>query len=233
MTQLTWIKGLNETPIFYKMKRREIETLMHCFAGSIRRYEAGEAIELEGRRQNEVGVVLDGQIGLMKQNAWNQVHLLAKIREGDVLGELLAGGSMDRSLVIYEVLKPSLVLVFSFQRAVRACSISCEFHYDFIENLMKMIARRNAKMAEQMEITSKKTLRERILTYLSQQIQKQGDVEVTSEMGRLELAEYLCVDRCALTRELNRMKSEGILDYHKNTYQIHEKFICNDSSFCL
>ena len=67
---------------------------------------------------------------------------------------------------------------------------------------------------------SKRTIREKLLTYLSIQAQVQGSRYFEIPFGRVELAEYLCVDRSALTRELTKMKADGLIDYDKNCFRI-------------
>lgn len=87
--------------------------------------------------------------------------------------------------------------------------------------MVSLIADKNKQLMEKLAIISQKTLRKKILTYLSLQIQQNnGKNKFTIPLGRLELANYLNVDRSALTRELNNMKKEGIIDYSKNTFKI-------------
>ena len=88
--------------------------------------------------------------------------------------------------------------------------------------MVRVIAEKNVRLMEKMEIIAKKTMRERILIFLSQEARKVGGREVVVPMGRLELADYLCVDRSALTRELGRMKADGILDFTKNVFVLKD-----------
>ena len=86
--------------------------------------------------------------------------------------------------------------------------------------MVTLIAHKNVKLMNKMEILSKKSIRERVLTWLSQQVQLNGSEKFESPLGRIELADYLCVDRSALTRELSRMKADGLLNYDKNTFSM-------------
>ena len=83
-----------------------------------------------------------------------------------------------------------------------------------------VIAAKNKQLMEKIEVVSKKTLREKILAYLSQQAQVQDTEYFELPLGRVEMAEYLCADRSALTRELNIMQDEGLIDYHRNTFRL-------------
>lgn len=94
------------------------------------------------------------------------------------------------------------------------------FHHRLIENMVRYISDKNVQLMNKIEIISKKTLREKIMTYLQQQASEQNSKHFTISLGRLELADYLCADRSALTRELSHMQKDGLICYNKNTFEI-------------
>ena len=96
--------------------------------------------------------------------------------------------------------------------------MTCTFHHRLIENMVRMIGDKNVQLMRKIEIISKKTLREKALAYLRLQAEAQQSQRITVPLGRVELADYLCANRSALTRELAAMKQDGILDYDKNTF---------------
>jgi CRP-like cAMP-binding protein len=98
--------------------------------------------------------------------------------------------------------------------------MACEFHHRLIENMVHIIANKNRDLMRKVEVVSKRTIREKILAYLSIQAQSTNQRYFDIPLGRVELAEYLCVDRSALTRELAKMKEEGILDFDRNSFRI-------------
>jgi len=103
---------------------------------------------------------------------------------------------------------------------MHSCTMACMFHHQLIENMVHIIANKNRDLMRKVEVISKKTLREKILAYLSIQAQLQDSRYFEIPLGRVELAEYLCADRSALTRELAKMKAEGLIDYDKNCFRI-------------
>ena len=86
--------------------------------------------------------------------------------------------------------------------------------------MLTLLHRKNVKQMHNMEMISNKYIPARILVWLSQQVQRRGSRKFTSSMGRLELADYLCVDRSALTRELGRMQEEGLVLVNKNEFEL-------------
>jgi len=98
--------------------------------------------------------------------------------------------------------------------------MACVFHHQLIENMVRIIADKNRDLMCKVEVVSKRTIREKLLAYLSLQAQVQGSRYFESPLGRVELAEYLCVDRSAMTRELAKMKDDGLIDYYRNCFRI-------------
>ena len=124
------------------------------------------------------------------------------------------------SVVTFLVSEDAKVLFLPFNRVMHTCSGACAFHQKLVENMVRVIARKNRDLMGKVEVISKKTLREKILAYLSMQAQRQGSSSFRIPLGRVEWAEYLCADRSALTRELAKMKEEGLIDYHKNEFRV-------------
>ena len=120
----------------------------------------------------------------------------------------------------YLVSEQAEILFLPFQRVMHQCGMSCTFHQQLIENMVRVIARKNRELMRKIEVISKRTLREKIMAYLSLQAQSQGTRYFDIPLGRLELADYLCVDRSALARELSAMKNDGIIDFDRNTFRI-------------
>ena len=100
------------------------------------------------------------------------------------------------------------------------CTNACDFHHRLVENMVRIIAAKNRDLMRKVEIVSKKTLRDKILTYLSVQAQNRNSRYFQIPLSRGELAEYLCADRTALSRELAAMRDDGLIDFDKNVFKI-------------
>lgn len=94
------------------------------------------------------------------------------------------------------------------------------FHHRLIENMVRIIASKNHDLMHKVEVISKKTLREKILAYLSIHARIQNARYFEVPLGRVEWSEHLCADRSALTREFTNMKADGLIDYDKNCFRI-------------
>lgn len=176
----------------------------------------------EGIKETEInsGVILSGAVNMIKEDIWGTQTLIVSMKTGEVFGETFACGNRSDSKVTFAVSTDCLILFLPYNKVLHSCSMSCTFHHRLIENMVGLISNKNVQLIEKIEVTSKKTLREKILTYLSIQSQQQGCSYFDVPLGRLEMAAYLCADRSALTRELSQMRSEGLLDFEKNTFHL-------------
>ena len=208
------------SPLFAGINAEDMEGMLGCIGYHIRSYKKGEIVAFEEENINHVGVVLSGAVDMLKEDVWGNRTMLLRSYPEDIFGETFACGEDSLSVVTFAAAEDSRVLFLSFCRVMHTCTHACVFHQTLIENMVRLIARKNRELMRKVEVVSKKTLREKILSYLSIQSQTQGKPRFEIPLGRVEWAEYLCADRSALTRELAKMRDEGLIDYHRNTFEI-------------
>ena len=210
----------SESALFAGIRKEDMAGMLDCIGYHIRSYEKGAIIAFEEEIINHVGVVLEGKVDMVKEDLWGNRTMLVRMGKDEVFGETFACGEDAMSMVTFAAAERTQVLFLSFSRVMHTCSHACAFHQTLIENMVRIIARKNRELMRKVEVVSKRSLREKILAYLSIQAQQQGKKTFEIPLGRLEWAQYLCVDRSALTRELAKMQEEGILDYHRNTFKL-------------
>lgn len=211
------IKGL---PLFVGIKEADLTAMLTCIGGYVRSYKKGSFIFLLDEPIKCVGVTLDGVIHMIKEDIWGNKTTLAYIKQKELFGETFACGNSPSSTVSFYVACDCKVLFLPFRKVLHACNMSCVFHHRLIENMVTLIADKNVQLMEKIEISSRKSLREKILTYLSIQASHQQCSSFEIPIGRVELADYLCANRSALTRELNSMRTDGLLDFKRNTFHL-------------
>ena len=215
-----YIGQLLENQLFFGIKEKEMGPMLKCLNGFIKTYKKGEYIIFEQDIVHNIGIVLEGRIDMIKEDIWGNKTTLVHVGTHELFGETFACGKNPSAAVSFYAAANSKILFLPFDRVMHTCTMACEFHHRVIENMVTIIAEKNRRLMEKVDIISKKSLREKILAYLSQQAQIQGAKYFEVPLGRLEMADYLCTNRSALTRELTSMKEEGILDYDKNMFQL-------------
>ena len=208
------------SPLFLGIRPEDMDAMLGCIGYHVREYKKGEIIAFEAETINHVGLVMKGSVDMIKEAVWGNRTMLLRSYAEDVFGETFACGEDSLSVVTFVAAEDSKVMFLSFCRVMHTCTHACIFHQTLIENMVRIIARKNRELMRKIEVVSKKTLREKILAYLSIQSQAQGASRFEIPLGRVEWAEYLCADRSALTRELSKMKDEGLIDYQRNWFEI-------------
>ena len=208
------------SPLFAGIAPTDMEGMLGCIGYHIRAFQKGEIIAFEEENINHVGVVLSGAVDMIKEDVWGNRRMLLRTYPEDIFGETFACGEDSLSVVTFVASQDCRVMFLSFCRVMHTCTHACQFHQTLVENMVRLIARKNRELMRKVEVVSKKTLREKILAYLSIQAQSQGKKSFEIPLGRVEWAEYLCADRSALTRELSKMQEDGLIRYRRNTFEI-------------
>ncbi len=208
------------SPLFDGIRPEERKAMLSCIGYHTETFRKGEIIAFEEENMKHIGIVLSGTVDMVKEDIWGNKTLLLRMEESQIFGETFACCEDNLSVVTFMAGKDTKVLFMPFDRVMHSCTMACRFHHQLIENMVRIIAQKNRDLMRKVEVVSKRTIREKLLAYLSIQAQNRHSRYFEIPLGRVELAEYLCVDRSALTRELGKMKEEGILDYDKNCFRL-------------
>lgn len=211
---------LSHMPLFEGIAIKDFPALLACVGASSKAFARGEFVSLAGDSIQTIGVVLSGQVQVLKEDVFGNRAVLNSLGPGEVFGESFICGGRYALTVSVQAAQASRVLFLAFDRVMSACESACAFHNMLIKNMVAMLALKNIRLVEKLEVTTKHSLREKVLTYLSQLAQAQQSAMVIAPLGRMDLAGFLGVDRSALTRELNRMQEDGLLEYDRNTYRL-------------
>ena len=207
-----------EIPLFTNIKEMDLNQLFMCLRSYRQKYKRGENIIMEQDDVKYIGVVLSGMVHMLKDDIWGNQIMLGFIEPGALLGESFAVQRTTESYVRFQAVKDTEIIFLAASSIIHNCPRQCGFHAQITQNMFQLMGEKNVQLMEKIEVSSKSTLRDKLLAYLSMMSQKQHSRYIESPLSRTELAEYLCANRSAMTRELSYMKEEGIIDFDKNTY---------------
>ncbi|NLT18187.1 MAG: Nitrogen fixation regulation protein FixK [Firmicutes bacterium ADurb.Bin080] len=212
-------EALALSPLFEGITEKDILPLLSCLTFKEREFSPGETILAEGERVDSVGLVISGGAHISMNDFWGNRSIVADLGPGDIFGEVYAlSGGTNLSGVEVVAYQSSEILFLNFKRMITVCSSACDFHNRLISNLLKIVGEKNLMITEKMRCLTKRSTREKLLSYFSLESKKQGKNQISIPFNRQELADYLSVDRSAMSAELSRMKEEGIIDYRKNSF---------------
>ena len=217
-------KLVAECPLFRQIDPKDLAAMLKCLSARVLTAQRGEFIETTSGGKPLMGVVLEGSVEMISEDYFGKKSILTLLTVGNLFGETYSCLQARNRAVAFQVREDSRVLILDYDRILHACKLVCRFHHRMIENMVELIAEKNLELIEKLEVTSRTSIREKLLTYLTRQAERTGSLTFTIPMGRTELAEYLCTDRSAMTRELSRLRDEGIIAFDKRTFTLLENW---------
>lgn len=214
------IENIQLINLFHDIKKEDLKIMFSCLGAYTKTYKKNEIIYLENHDIRFIGIILSGRVNMIKEDSNGNNSILVYLKIGDLFGETFACSNLTISKVSFVSANKCKILFIPFHKVLYTCKMTCTFHHRLIENMIEYISTKNVMLMNKIEIISKKTIREKIISYLQLQRENFGCDDFEIELGRVELAEYLCTDRSALTRELNNMKAEKIIEFEKNRFKL-------------
>ena len=213
---------LSQCPLFSGISREDLSGMLQCLGARSVSYEKGRTVFLEGDPALWVGVVLTGEVQILREDLDGNRSILAAAGPGQLFGEVFACAQLDRLPVTVIASADSRILQLACRRIIETCSQSCIFHSQLIHNLLKIVARKNLMLNQKIDFISRRTTREKLMAYLTAQA-KAADSRIFSiPYNRQELADYLGVERIAMSAELGKLKKEGTIDFHRNQFTLKD-----------
>lgn len=219
----TMLNTIMETPLFTSLKEDELTQILECLCARRRLYSAKEFIIRETDVTGEIGVVLSGSVHIITEDAFGNRSITAKLSRGEPFGQVYASGNVQASPVSVQADTDCEVLFLKFHKIVSPCSRACRFHSKVIENMMGVLADRNIMMNRKLNILSQRTIRDKLLAFLWWQAEISGSRSFEIPYNRDELADFLCVNRSALSREISHMCDEGIIETERSHFRLQEE----------
>lgn len=190
----------------------QLEGMLSCFKAAMRMFKRNQMILAEGDAVGDIGVILSGEAQIVRVDYYGNRSLVTELKPAQMFGEAFACAGIKKSPVNVIATEDCEVMFINTLRMLHVCGNVCEFHNQMIFNLMRVVATKNLILNQKLEIISKRTTREKLMTYLMQQAKQNGSNSFTVPFDRQELADYLEVDRSGLSAEIGKLRREGILE---------------------
>jgi CRP-like cAMP-binding protein len=196
----------------------EFEGMNRCMDSRIRKYGKGETVLLSGDSVSKIGVIASGSVKIIKEDADGNDFILTELGVPDLFGETFVCAGIARSPVTVQASAKSEILFLDYRKVITSCPSACAFHTRLIENMIKLLARKNLLLNQKIDILSKRTTREKLIAFFD--TQRGASRRFAVPYNREEMARYLCVDRSAMSNELCKMRDEGLIRFNRNEFEI-------------
>lgn len=214
------LKKMQKSKIFEGISENDIKALHFCFKTRVLDIKKGDVLIDEGEPFESIALILDGHLRSVINDYYGNNSILTDYHSGEAVGieEAFSGATSAQYTLI--AIEDSQVLTMNKYRVIQPCSNNCPRHTMLQNNLVKIISQKNIELMQKFNHITKSSTKEKILAYL-QFVSKQANSKYFDiPFNRQEMADYLSVDRSALSFELSKLKKQGIIDFTKNHFML-------------
>ncbi|MBC8569866.1 Crp/Fnr family transcriptional regulator [Zongyangia hominis] len=211
---------LTQCPLFQGMEVAKLPELLACLEAKVTAYGKYQPVFLEGDPAKDIGIVLSGEVQIVKEDYFGNRNIVALIEPSQIFGEAFACAGVETLPVSAVASCGSEVMLIGCGHIITPCKNSCADHNRLIYNLLQVMASKNLFLNKKLEFVSKRTTKEKLMAFLLEEAKRYGGDTFTIQYNRQELADYLGVERSAMSAELGKLRDDGKIKFHKNHFQI-------------
>ena len=215
-----YVSVLKRTQLFAGVGDDEIASMLSCLGARLYTYKKGEYVLRQGEHLNDIIVLVNGNLHIQKDDYWGNRSILGQIAVGEMFGEAYVAHESGALLNDVVAVDDSAVIFFDVKRIITTCSSVCRFHAMVVQNIFFAISEKNRKLVQKLGHMSKRSTREKLISYLSEEAKRHNSSSFTIPFNRQQLADFLSVDRSAMSNELCKMRDEGLIEFEKNQFKL-------------
>lgn len=209
-----------QVELFEGIAENDLETMLNCLGARIKTYQKGDYILSAGDEVRSIGIIVTGTVEIVKEDILGRRALVAGLSPTDIFGEAQACAGVKKSHASVLATSRAEICFTDYSRVVSSCTSACGFHTKLIRNMLRLMARKNLYLNKKMDYLGLKGMREKLSAYLLDQSAASASTRFEIPFNREELADFLGVDRSALSRELGRMRDEGLIAFTKKQFEL-------------
>jgi len=216
----TWFKNLSISPLFQGIDEAGLQDILACFQPHVAGFKKGEYICIEGDQQTSIGVLLSGKLNIVRESITGNRQVMAILAPGDIFGEMAAFTDRKRWPASVTAVEVSEIMYIPIERFSVTCAKSCNSHAQLIRNMLQIISKKAMVLNRKVEYLTVKGMREKLCRYFIELYQQKKLPTFEMDMNRNELADFLNVSRPSMSREMGRMRDEGLIDFYRGSVRI-------------
>jgi len=211
---------ISKNPLFDKINKNDINSIFSCLNVRTGEYKKGSYVFFEGESIDCIGIVQKGTLAAVKDTIGGNRSIFEQFSSPEMFGGAFACAQIKHSPISIQALQDSEVVLLNYKRIITTCSNACIFHNMLIENMMKILADKVLSLNGKLNVLSNRTTRDKLISYLEMQKDIANSNKFTIPHNREQLADFLFVDRSAMSRELCKMRDEGLINFYKNNFEL-------------
>ena len=213
-------REIKAAPLFSGLNEQEVLQSLSGMEAVWRQFEKDQLLITAGDKVERIGLLLQGTVEISRPDIMGNQFILTQLTAPSLFAEVLACAELDTSPVTIKAMTDTVIMMLDLNKILTNCDVKCPGSEKLVNNLLRLLARKNLMLNEKLDIISKRSLRGKISAMLLAAAAATGNAEFRLPYNRQEMADFLAVDRSALSRELSKMQSEGLIRYQRNNFQI-------------
>lgn len=215
-----YIPILKNTQLFSGASDEDIEAMLGCLQARLCTYKKGEYVLREGERIERLMMLVKGELHIQRDDYWGNRSIVSMVGVGEMFGEAYAAPESGPLMNDVLAVEDSAVIFLDIGKLLTVCPNGCKFHAMAVKNLFFAISEKNRKLVRKLGYMSRRTTREKLIAYLSEEAKRQNSGAFSIPFNRQQLADFLSVDRSAMSNELCRLRDEGLIEFEKNRFRL-------------
>ena len=215
-----YMNVLHQSAIFAGIARQDISSLLGCVNAYIVCYNKGDYVLRQGDYLNNVAILLEGSLHIQNDDFWGNRSILGHVSAGEIFGEAYILSHNVPLINDVVAVENCAIMYIEANKLFSTCSSACCFHTQVVQNMFFIISQKNRILVQKLSHITKRSTREKLISYLSQESIRQKSSYITIPFNRQQLADFLAVDRSAMSNELCKMRDEGLITFHKNSFHL-------------
>ncbi len=215
-----YLEILKKCQLFDKIEEERLEVMLKCLGAKAISFDKKYTVFAEGASAKYIGIVLSGSVQIVQVDYYGNRSILSLIYPSEIFAEAFACAEVESIPVSVIAAEPSEIMLIDCSHILHTCSNNCGFHKQLIFNLMKDLATKTIMFHQRIDITSKRTTREKLMAYLMLRAKQAGSNSFDIPFDRQELADYIEVERSGLSAEISKLRREGVIECRKNHFTL-------------
>lgn len=217
-----YIPALKMTRLFSGVGEDDIAAMLGCLQAKLKSFKKGEYVFRQGEHLSSISVLVEGALHIQRVDYWGNKSIITGVGVGEMFGEAYAAA--DSGVIMNDVVavENSTVIFFDVHRILTQCPSACRHHSTVIQNLFFAISEKNRRLVQKLGHMSMRSTREKLISYLSEEAKRHNSGSFSIPFNRQQLADFLSVDRSAMSNELCKMRDEGLISFNKNNFTLRQ-----------
>ena len=217
------MEKLPSCALFQGISMEELHGMLQCLNPKVNHYKKNEYIAIAGETFEGIGILLSGTAVVTKEDVAGNRMIISLLETGGMFGEMAAFSSKQRHWPATVVAQDACTVMFlSPHKMIGTCEKICSSHRLLTMNLHQIISDKAILLNKKLEYLAIKSIRGKLSTFLLEQYKKNGSRMFIMPMKRNELADFLNVTRPSLSREMCKMRDEGLIDFYRASIHLKD-----------